>query len=398
MPTRGPTSARDAVRGARRSAVRARASTSRAARASSLEAAARSARYAALARPRATPARASCCSRITGRPGRDAAAAAAARRRTARPRRDAGARGTRAASGGCGRCSTLPRARIDAYVAQPRCAGSTTKAMPTHAIARNALRHDVVPALAAVAPGYPATLARAAAHCRPKPRACSTTSRELDARDAVRRRRRSIARAARALARASRAQPAALVPAPSSGCRRRRARGSRDAAATARAARADARVAARARRRRARRASRPHRRASPAAAPFARAWRRRAAARCCRTARWRSRRARRRHRRAALDATRVTIGVGVARRAAALARPHRARVAEPAAGRRHPAWDRRGAAARLLRRRARRPYRVSASTPRSARRCAGMSTSRAPLATATAARHRAGSASQRGVG
>jgi tRNA(Ile)-lysidine synthase len=56
----------------------------------------------------------------------------------------------------------VPRAAIDAYVARHALAFVDDDSNASDRHRRNALRHTVVPALAAIAPGYPRTLARAA--------------------------------------------------------------------------------------------------------------------------------------------------------------------------------------------------------------------------------------------
>jgi len=58
----------------------------------------------------------------------------------------------------------VPRHAIDDYVARERVAYVDDDSNARRAHRRNALRLDVVPALRTLAPGYPATLARAAAH------------------------------------------------------------------------------------------------------------------------------------------------------------------------------------------------------------------------------------------
>jgi tRNA(Ile)-lysidine synthase len=130
----------------------------------SLEAAARTARYDALAAmAQAHGASAVLARPSTGRPGRDAAAAVAARRRSARPRGDAGiAAHARPAVGApaagraarAGRC--VRRCRAVAYVDDDSNVATRFR--------RNALRQGVVPTLREAAPGYPATIARAARH------------------------------------------------------------------------------------------------------------------------------------------------------------------------------------------------------------------------------------------
>jgi len=58
----------------------------------------------------------------------------------------------------------LPRAAVEAYCAARGLAWVDDDSNADARYRRNALRHTVVPALRALAPGYPATLARAAAH------------------------------------------------------------------------------------------------------------------------------------------------------------------------------------------------------------------------------------------
>src|SRR5207249_8506584 len=58
----------------------------------------------------------------------------------------------------------IPRAAIDAYVKERRLAWVDDDSNADSRYTRNALRSAVVPALASMAAGYPATVARAAAH------------------------------------------------------------------------------------------------------------------------------------------------------------------------------------------------------------------------------------------
>ena len=115
---------------------------------------------------------------------------------------------------------SLPRAAIDAYARAAGLEWVDDESNADTSVKRNFIRHDIAPRLAAAFPGYPATLARAAAHQAEAALLHDDLAR-LDGADAVgvRRRSRADARSGRAddalPARAApRTESAALVPAP----------------------------------------------------------------------------------------------------------------------------------------------------------------------------------------
>ena len=78
----------------------------------------------------------------------------------------------------------LPRAAIDAYAAARGLAWVDDESNANTGVKRNFLRHDVAPRLAAAFPGYPATLARAAAHQAEAARLIDELA-QLDAQGAI---------------------------------------------------------------------------------------------------------------------------------------------------------------------------------------------------------------------
>jgi tRNA(Ile)-lysidine synthase len=78
----------------------------------------------------------------------------------------------------------LPRAAIDAYAAARGLAWVDDESNANTGVKRNFVRHEVAPRLAAAFPGYPATLARAAAH-QAEAALLSDDLARLDARDAI---------------------------------------------------------------------------------------------------------------------------------------------------------------------------------------------------------------------
>ena len=84
----------------------------------------------------------------------------------------------------------LPRAAIDAYAQARGLAWVDDESNADTGVKRNFLRHEIAPRLAAAFPGYPATLARAAAHQAEAARLADELAR-IDARERDRGRRRS---------------------------------------------------------------------------------------------------------------------------------------------------------------------------------------------------------------